>query len=79
MEASRYAHEVHGVERRPFGLVRYLAPEIQLLYKAKAPRPKDEQVFARVAPRLARDARRWLREALATAYPAHPWRAALDE
>ena len=26
----------------------YLAPEIQLLYKAKAPRPKDEADFARV-------------------------------
>ncbi|GHO61437.1 hypothetical protein KSC_003290 [Ktedonobacter sp. SOSP1-52] len=46
--------------RRPLAIVGhrtndgipYLAPEIQLLYKAKALRPKDEADFARILPAL---------------------------
>jgi hypothetical protein len=56
----------------------YLAPEVQLLYKAGvAPRPKDEADFAAVAPHLPTERRRWLRDALATCAPTHPWRARL--
>jgi hypothetical protein len=55
----------------------YLAPEIQLLYKAKAPRPKDEADFVRVAPHLDDDRRHWLRDTLALLYPGHRWGAAL--
>ena len=51
----------------------YLAPEIQLLYKAKRPRPKDEADFAQVLPALDQERRQWLSTALAVAHPGHPW------
>jgi Aminoglycoside-2''-adenylyltransferase len=55
----------------------YLRPEVQLLYKAKAPRPLDEEDFRTVAPLLGSDARAWLRDALARTHPGHQWLAAL--
>jgi len=56
----------------------YLAPEIQLLYKATAfPRAKDEADFAQVAPHLAPERRQWLRVSLALVHPGHPWATAL--
>ena len=51
----------------------YLAPEIQLLYKAKGRRPKDEADFMHALPMLDRERRQWLRNALTTAHPHHPW------
>lgn len=51
----------------------YLAPEIQLLYKAKGRRPKDEADFVSALPALDRERRQWLRSALTTAHPHHPW------
>ncbi|WP_433179425.1 nucleotidyltransferase domain-containing protein [Actinoallomurus sp. CA-150999] len=54
--------------------VPYLAPEIQLFYKAKQPRPKDETDFAAVLPFLTQVQRRWLNEALAHSFGTHPWR-----
>jgi hypothetical protein len=71
--------------RRPIGelLARdgsglaYLRPEVQLLYKAKAPRPRDEADFRAVAPILGKEARAWLRDALARTHPEHPWLDAL--
>lgn len=56
----------------------YLAPEIQLLFKAKEPRAKDAADFAAAAPALDAPRRTWLREALARCHPDHPWIAALD-
>jgi hypothetical protein len=53
----------------------YLRPEVQLLYKAKQRRAKDEADFAAVAPLLDPDPRRWLRAALARIHPSHPWLA----
>ncbi|WP_327378838.1 amino acid transporter (plasmid) [Streptomyces sp. NBC_01216] len=55
----------------------FLAPEIQLFYKAKSPRPKDEQDFTEVLPHLAPEARAWLAEALSLVYGPHPWAAIL--
>jgi Aminoglycoside-2''-adenylyltransferase len=55
----------------------YLAPEIQLLYKAKAPRPKDEADFARVLPFLHGESRQWLAQSLALVHPGHFWLAEL--
>lgn len=54
----------------------YLAPEVQLFYKATgaAVRPKDRSDFADALPLLDLPARRWLDEALAVARPEHPWR-----
>ncbi|HEX9037373.1 MAG TPA: aminoglycoside adenylyltransferase [Ktedonobacterales bacterium] len=51
----------------------YLAPEIQLLYKAKGRRPKDEADFMRALPMLDRVRRQWLWNALTIAHPHHPW------
>lgn len=53
--------------------VPYLKPEGVLLFKAKGTRAKDEADFATCLPRLSRSSRSWLREALAIAYPRHPW------
>src|SRR5215468_9046114 len=56
----------------------YLAPEIQLLYKAKQPRPKDEADFAQVLPSLGQKRRQWLSHALGVVHPDHPWRDRLS-
>ncbi|TDD55925.1 nucleotidyltransferase domain-containing protein [Saccharopolyspora elongata] len=55
----------------------FLAPEIQLFYKAANPRPKDEFDFAAVLPSLDAAQRRWLADAIATTCGAHPWLPAL--
>ncbi len=57
----------------------YLAPEIQLLYKAKGRRPKDEADFARTLPFLDQERRQWLRHTLSATHPYHPWLGALSE
>ncbi|HEX6540668.1 MAG TPA: aminoglycoside adenylyltransferase [Ktedonobacterales bacterium] len=51
----------------------YLAPEIQLLYKAKGLRPKDEADFRHTVPMLNRERRIWLRDSLTQVHPHHPW------
>ena len=57
----------------------YLAPEVVLLYKAGLWRDgaplaqKDDADFSAVLPHLPSAARYWLREAIATAHPGHPW------
>jgi hypothetical protein len=61
-----------AVRRTPSGLP-YLSPEIQLLYKAKDPRPRDQADFDHIAPRLDPGARAWLRDALARIDPGHAW------
>ncbi|MDN3240788.1 nucleotidyltransferase domain-containing protein [Glycomyces tritici] len=57
----------------------YLAPEIQLMYKANGARPKDELDFAAMLPKLEAPQRRWLREAMALAYGERPWMARLAD
>jgi hypothetical protein len=56
----------------------YCRPEISLLFKAKAGRPKDEADFANVAPHLDGDSRRWLADALRRVHPDHHWLAELS-
>jgi hypothetical protein len=51
----------------------YLAPEIQLLYKAKGQRPKDDADFTQTLPSLSQERRQWLSQALITVHPNHPW------
>ena len=59
--------------RTPDG-VPFLAPEVQLLYKAKAaPLPKDEADFTAAVPLLDEGRRRWLVRALRTYDGRHPW------
>jgi uncharacterized protein (DUF952 family) len=57
--------------------VGFVRPEVALLFKAKAPRFKDQRDFDRTLPRLDRAARVWLAAALAQAHPGHPWRELL--
>jgi hypothetical protein len=53
--------------------IKYLAPEIVLLYKSKQPRAKDEQDFAAVVERLEPEQRAWLRAAIMTSAAGHHW------
>jgi len=57
----------------------YLAPEIQLLYKAKTPRQKDEADFVETLPALSQERRRWLMTGLTMVHPQHPWLDLLAE
>ena len=70
----RISRPVREIGDRTAGGVPFLRPEIQLLYKSKAMRPKDEADLRAVLPRLDDGARAWLREALG---PPHPWSACL--
>ncbi|MEV4799444.1 amino acid transporter [Nonomuraea sp. NPDC049421] len=56
---------------------RRLAPEVQLLYKSKGMRPKDETDFQTVLPMLSDEQRCWLDEALEKTHSTHPWRERL--
>lgn len=56
-----------------------IAPEIQLLYKAKGLRPKDERDFHTLRDMLEPAQRIWLRSALETNHPGHAWISALAE
>ena len=66
------------IRQSPDGLP-YLAPEIQLLYKSKRPRKRDDVDFAQICPLLAADARRWLHDALELTAPDHRWIAVLKD
>jgi hypothetical protein len=66
-----------GIGRTSSDGIRYLTPEIQLYYKAKDPRPKDEADFTAVLPSLTQAQRQWLSDTLARAFGDHPWRARL--
>ena len=61
------------------GGIRYLAPEVQLLYKSKSVRPHDQADFVRVMPRLGQEARSWLRGSLEKVSPDHAWLRAMAE
>ena len=51
----------------------FACPDVVLLFKAKALRPKDQLDFDRVLPRLDPRRRQWLLGALGLAHPGHPW------
>jgi hypothetical protein len=53
--------------------VPHLVPEIQLLYKAKSHRPKDDADFEAALPFLGLRRRAWLRAALSAHHPGDPW------
>ncbi len=55
----------------------YLAPEIVLLFKAKAPKEKDEADLALTLPTLTVERIEWLRNALEIVSPKHDWTARL--
>jgi hypothetical protein len=48
--------------------------EVQLMYKAKGLRPKDELDFQACLPKLSNEAKLWLKDSLLLLYPeGHPW------
>ena len=57
--------------------VRYLAPEVQLLFKARDPRPKDEQDFRDCLPLMSSAQRDWLLAALEAVHAGTEWCARL--
>jgi hypothetical protein len=57
--------------------VPYVAPEIVLLFKAKAMRDKDEADFVGTVARLGPAQRGWLADALCRVHPGHSWLTAL--
>lgn len=59
--------------------VPYCTPEVQLLYKAKRARRKDDLDFTRCLHRMAPDQIGWLRDALDRFDGTHPWVAVLDQ
>jgi hypothetical protein len=67
-----------GGMRREF-ITRYqgrpcIRVEIQLLYKARSLRERDEIDFQACLPMLSPQARTWLQQSLAKMYPSgHPW------
>jgi len=77
----RYCHDVqHPLKsiggRTPEG-IRYLQPQITLLYKAARLRQVDEEDFRRVLPCLASEQRMQLMEDILCFSPKHPWLALL--
>lgn len=59
--------------------IRYLSPEITLLYKARLERPKDRRDLRTTWPLLDVDQRAWLRDAVRRTDPDHPWLPGLAE
>lgn len=55
----------------------WLVPEVQLLYKSRGMRPKDETDYEMVLPLLNAEQRHWLDRALETEHTTHPWRERL--
>jgi hypothetical protein len=59
--------------------VKFLRPEVVLLYKSKNPRAKDEQDFQTVIGHLDSQSKEWLRNALSVCYAKHHWLEVLEE
>jgi hypothetical protein len=53
--------------------VKFLRPEIVLLYKSKNPRMKDEQDFRAVSDKLDAESKKWLRDVVSICYSDHHW------
>jgi hypothetical protein len=65
--------------RRSTTGIPFLAPEIQLFYKAESPRRKDELDFSAALPLLSTSQIVWLRKAISMTYGEdNAWLASLD-
>ena len=71
---TRPVREITWVSERGIPALR---PEIQLLYKAKDVRERDQADFDAVVASLDPPARAWLAGALATVHPGHMWLTSL--
>jgi hypothetical protein len=58
--------------------VPYCTPEVQLLYKSKMARPKDDVDLAHCLHHLSEEQRRWLIDAIAKTSTQHPWVGVLE-
>ena len=56
----------------------YCTPEVQMLYKSKMARPKDDIDMARVLHLMSESQRQWLADAISRSDPNHPWIGLLD-
>ncbi len=71
---ARITRPLEEIGRRRDDGVPFLAPEIQLYYKANKPRPKDQFDFDAVLPVLDAGQRAWLARAIATSLGRrHRW------
>jgi hypothetical protein len=66
-------HPLQHIEGRTPQGIRYLKPEIALLYKAARMRDVDVQDFRRVLPHLGRDQRLQLAADILRCWSEHPW------
>ncbi len=58
--------------------VPYCTPEVQLLYKSKMARPKDDVDLAHCLHHLSQQQRRWLIDAISKTSVHHPWLRVLE-
>jgi hypothetical protein len=50
-----------------------IAPEVQLLYKAKYVRDKDRADYQNAMERMSRGRKGWLKDAVEMVHPGHEW------
>src|SRR5207249_919317 len=70
---ERITRPVDEIRMRSALGIPIIVPEIQLLFKAKRHRPKDEHDFQQAFALLSASQRSWLKEALAIVHPADRW------
>lgn len=58
--------------------VPYCTPEVQLLYKSKMARPKDDIDLAHCLHRMTAGQKRWLFDSVVRLTPHHPWIGVLE-
>ena len=58
--------------------VRYMNPEVSLLFKAKQNREKDRVDLDNAWPLMSTEQRAWLRDHVRRYHPDHPWQERLD-
>jgi hypothetical protein len=75
-EAIRFPYS--EIIRRTEDGIPYLAPELVLLFKAKAARSKDQADFDATLPCMTPRQRDTLAELLARVHPGHPWLTSLQ-
>jgi hypothetical protein len=57
--------------------IKFLCPEVVLLYKSKNPRVKDEHDFQAVIKHLDTERKEWLKNAISVCYSQHHWSKSL--
>lgn len=71
----RLRRSVASLRRLSADGIPYLAPEVQLFYKAADPRPKDREDFIHTLPVLTDGQRSWLHSAVLDTYGERSWLA----